>query len=508
MGDDAKRSRACEACRGLKVRCDQDPAQPDRPCKRCAKAGRQCLVTQPSRKRQKKADNRVADLEKKLDALTAALHAQQGGASVQHDMPNLVRSGTDSQLHGQRQSLPISGNEHSTSQQRPTYPPPLPTAATNTNPFVPPSSETPATKKRKAEESTYPGHAWFFKPVSFDPDDRRVDHKNPTDTAVEAQTDVRAEPERRSDGLRDELYYAGPDAMIARVCQMVDPALHERIFQRYIHELSPHIPAIVFAPGTTAKEVLESRPILFLAILAAASTGLTSQQTQVDLTDEVSIVISDCAIRHAIKSLELVQAMLISILWYRPPEKWGHANFYLVIHMAATMALDLGLGRKAALTKPRKGFSSLTLGVRSKQMMPPVDSDSMECRRTWLTCYYLCASASQTLRRPNLIRWSKYLQECIDALEASSEAAPTDRLLTQFIRVQKLCEDINDAFQMDDATATSVSISDPKVSYTLDVYEQKIRDWADRLPDDLKNEPKLKFFQDVASLYLHEIAMQ
>ena len=79
--DDQKRPRACEACRGLKVRCDQDPAHPEIPCKRCAKAGRQCIITQPSRKRQKKADNRVAELEKKLDALTAALHQQQGAAS-------------------------------------------------------------------------------------------------------------------------------------------------------------------------------------------------------------------------------------------------------------------------------------------------------------------------------------------------------------------------------------------------------------------------------------------
>ena len=83
-GEDPKRPRACEACRGLKVRCDQDPAHPEIPCKRCAKAGRQCVITQPSRKRQKKADSRVAELEKKLDALTAALHQSQG---AQYPMP-------------------------------------------------------------------------------------------------------------------------------------------------------------------------------------------------------------------------------------------------------------------------------------------------------------------------------------------------------------------------------------------------------------------------------------
>lgn len=35
---DVKRPRACDSCRGLKVRCDQE--RPDVSCKRCAKAGR------------------------------------------------------------------------------------------------------------------------------------------------------------------------------------------------------------------------------------------------------------------------------------------------------------------------------------------------------------------------------------------------------------------------------------------------------------------------------------
>lgn len=35
---DFKRPRACDSCRGLKVRCDQE--RPDVSCRRCAKAGR------------------------------------------------------------------------------------------------------------------------------------------------------------------------------------------------------------------------------------------------------------------------------------------------------------------------------------------------------------------------------------------------------------------------------------------------------------------------------------
>ena len=39
---DFKRPRACDSCRGLKVRCDQE--RPDVSCRRCAKAGRPWYV--------------------------------------------------------------------------------------------------------------------------------------------------------------------------------------------------------------------------------------------------------------------------------------------------------------------------------------------------------------------------------------------------------------------------------------------------------------------------------
>lgn len=92
-GPDTKRPRACDSCRGLKVKCIIDPASRD-PCKRCAKAGRQCIVTPPTRKRQKKADGRVAELERKIDALTATLAQRDGRTSS--DFTHGSKRGLDS----------------------------------------------------------------------------------------------------------------------------------------------------------------------------------------------------------------------------------------------------------------------------------------------------------------------------------------------------------------------------------------------------------------------------
>lgn len=72
--DDDPTQRACECYRLRKVRCLQDASSPSAKCLPCAKSNRECVCTDRSRKwRCKRADTRVADLEKEVKAMTALL---------------------------------------------------------------------------------------------------------------------------------------------------------------------------------------------------------------------------------------------------------------------------------------------------------------------------------------------------------------------------------------------------------------------------------------------------
>lgn len=95
---------------------------------------------------------------------------------------------------------------------------------------------------------------------------------------------------------------------------------------------------------------------------------------------------------------------------------------------------------------------------------------------------------------------------CIEVLETSPDAAPTDLLLTQHIKVQRICEDISARFEMDDPSATSISIVDPKVAYVLESLETDLQEWDAQVPEELRT-PGLMFFKEVTTLYLHEIAL-
>lgn len=487
------------------MRCDQDPSAPDAPCRRCAKANRSCVYSQAPRKRQKKSDTRVADLEKKLDALTSAIQAQQ---YAQYGLPPLIysqgRSPEDPNAAVPQQTEPNEGAYRGRDVPTPSS---LTTTASATG-LSPQSLDLP-NKRRKTDSNTDP----VAQRVSRESDSRQPPcfppRKDEHNTYRSKDYTNRPSYDFAS---RYELWPLAREEQTARILSIVDESWHARIFDRFVNECVPTLPAVCLPPGTTAKEILDTKPILLLAILSTAGYGLLPAETSIELFHQMLEVVCEIAIRQGTSSLELVQALLVVVLWIKAPDRAEkmpeRSGFYLTVHMAITMAIDLGLGRRYKPNRARKGFSLPERDISSiKPCNMPPDSDSIEARRTWLACFYCAAAASMALRRPNLLRWTAYMQECVEVLEKSPDALPSDALFCQYVRLQKICDEISVAFQMDDPSATAISISDPKVSYTIDVYEQKLKEWERNLSQELRGRKKLMFFYDVAILYLHEIAL-
>lgn len=254
-----------------------------------------------------------------------------------------------------------------------------------------------------------------------------------------------------------------------QIDSLMSPDVAERVFMRYVNDICPHFPAVPFPPGTTAREVREKKPLLFLSILAGSSHGsaeqLVSQDTQRELTKLLKDQLADIIWRNGEKSLEIVQTLHVAVLWYRPPLHFEQHNFYMMVNCAAVMALDLGLGRKST-----PNVMKLSVGP-FKRFHP--DSNSVEARRTFLVCYYLCMSITMVLRRPILLRWTNYMAESVRILETSPEALASDKLLCQQVKLAHIGEKISVEFCMDDPSV-EVTISDPKVIYALKIFENEL----------------------------------
>jgi hypothetical protein len=250
-----------------------------------------------------------------------------------------------------------------------------------------------------------------------------------------------------------------------------------KMFDCYVEKMAPHMPAVVFPSGTTAAEVRKTKPTLFLAILSASS-GSNFPELQRALTKDVMGIYAERIICNGEKTLELIQALQISSLWYFPPEHFEELKFYQLIHIAAVMAIDIGMGKRS---KSQKSKAAGLWRDHPWRRTPYPDPESVEARRAWLGCYFLCCNASMGLRRPNLIRWTPFMQDCVEFLETSPEAAPSDQTLCKWVRIQHIAEEIGTQFSMDDPTAC-VSIADSKVQYALKGFERDLEKWSSQVP--------------------------
>jgi hypothetical protein len=78
------------------------------------------------------------------------------------------------------------------------------------------------------------------------------------------------------------------------------------------------------------------------------------------------------------------------------------------------------------------------------------------------------------LRRPILLRWTKYMEESVKLLETSPDALPSDRLLCRQVKMAHIGEDISVQFCMEDPSI-EVAISEPKVIYAMKIFENELQ---------------------------------
>lgn len=97
--------------------------------------------------------------------------------------------------------------------------------------------------------------------------------------------------------------------------------LAEELFHTFNNDLYLHYPGVYLA-SFSAEALRRTKPTLFLAIIAAAS-GKTDPHLYSTLHSEVVAAYVQRTIIDNEKSLELVQAQIITSIWYYPPGRFS-----------------------------------------------------------------------------------------------------------------------------------------------------------------------------------------
>lgn len=207
--------------------------------------------------------------------------------------------------------------------------------------------------------------------------------------------------------------------------------------------------------------------------------------------------------------------------------------------MAAMMALDIGLGRmsshnfgclpeaprppvNSALDKRMllaSTFNSLTTDDSSfppgPSRMPKVDGEAIsaelptmvpnipplhlalfpdpttvEARRTLLACYWTCSHVSVSLRRPNMLRFTNFMRECLKVLDTSPEALPSDKVLVQWVLLQIVAEEASVTFEFDDP-CSDISMEDSRMRLAVRGFARRLEEWKKTAPQSTINSMSL-----------------
>lgn len=386
---DLKRPRACEACRQLKVRCDLEPNHPTGSCKRCAKANRLCVVTAPTRKRQKKSDSRVAELERKIDALTESLHASRArnhgpGATSEGDKAQAasVPDRPSGRLLGMALGNYRAGSRGSNNDSG------VGNACSFPGSLIGQKRQSNGEVKRYQSMGILGPLARPSSPTGQGPSTAKDTQKSFFETIWPSYDTV---PKAQENEYMDVIDRG-----------IVDVETATKAFNRYTRDMAPLMPFVVFPESTTMADVRRTKPILFLTILSVA-IPVFAPSLQMPLVNEAHRVFADRAIVRGQKTLELVQAILIACMWYTPPEHFEEMKFYQLIHLAAVIGMELGMNRRSEAKSKTSNVWKEIMGRK----FPTVAPDCLEARRAWVGCYFMSVryDCSLVLFFPRPLPW-------------------------------------------------------------------------------------------------------
>ena len=74
------------------------------------------------------------------------------------------------------------------------------------------------------------------------------------------------------------------------------------------------------------------------------------------------------------------------------------------------------------------------------------------------------------------------MDEWLEALETDQDALESDKMLCQWVRLQRLADELGSKLSLDHVC--HIDVSDPKIESALRGFERQMNDWHEQTPED------------------------
>ncbi|KKK17179.1 hypothetical protein P175DRAFT_0492918 [Aspergillus ochraceoroseus IBT 24754] len=433
-------NRSCESCRSLKVRCLPDPASPNQ-CQRCTKAKRHCVFVAPQRRRpRKRTDSRVAQLEREMRQMRSFLkdrlqvnESSQESSESEGEDPREVES------------------------------------ETNSRDTVSSSKDGPTSISGSTKQSDLP-------PRFPTPSNANTFNNSPISALNFNQIYPEGSPE-----------FPPEEDVVDRGLISLDCA--EKLFSFFFTELASFAPMVDLPSNTPASQLRRSKPVLFLSIIAAAALSVNAGLATI-LNRELVSVYAEQFFINGKKSLELVQALLLMIVFYFPPQSPLAIQFYQYAHIAGTMALEIGIASEPRVPRAIP---------RNPSKKPAFDELMAEEAKSILYCYHFASQVALKTRRPNLLLFNDWMKKCVAHLETSPRAI--DRQVATWFELQQIVDEALASFGLDD-TSSGTTLTESRLQAILRWFDNRMQSWSKNHSNNMIPVPvNLEYYYTKVAIY-------
>ncbi|KAI1642323.1 uncharacterized protein F4817DRAFT_353233 [Daldinia loculata] len=214
-----------------------------------------------------------------------------------------------------------------------------------------------------------------------------------------------------------------------------------------------YFPFVYIPSTTTAHQLRQEKPFLWLCIMATGSKSTLQQQI---LGGKIRQTVAQEMIIRSVKSIDLLLGLLAFIGW-ATYQVQREPFLSLFTQLAVSLVFDLGL------TKPVLKDPELTLCWNRKHSRPAIPR-TMEERRAVLSCFLITSIISSFLQKIDALRWTPHMDDCLQILSDENECS-NDEVLVKQVQLQLIIEKTNQQALYDGAR-------EPTYTYLEGLYSQ------------------------------------
>ncbi|KAJ2902847.1 hypothetical protein MKZ38_000041 [Zalerion maritima] len=198
---------------------------------------------------------------------------------------------------------------------------------------------------------------------------------------------------------------------------------------------------------------------------------------------------------RASRSLDLLLGIIVFVGWYHK-HCLMHAQLNNAVHLAFSLVADLGLNRNPQLAERTRLLNSHPVEPQSR---------TLEERRCMLGVWYLSSILNVAFSRLESLTYSRYVEDCLQALESAREYE-SDGVLVTLIRVQRLTAEIHLLHTGESNELNPAPSLLPKASHAAYVaaFQMELDRIRGSLPRSLRSNKTIESSLVAAQLHLYE----